>query len=159
MLAQVIYVSRACDPMGAASDKDILDEARTRNARLDLTGFLFRTRSCFVQLLEGPVEAIETVMNLIRADDRHHDIHEWPVNPVEERSFPDFRMGYDDVLMEREEAFIAELQTPGISFPVLRAHIELLSESQPEADRPLIMVARKLIGLDPDTDPDPAPGA
>lgn len=159
MLTQVIYVSRARDPMGADSDKAILDEAHERNAELGLTGFLFRTRSSFVQLLEGPVEAVETVMNLIRKDDRHHDLHEWPPNPVEERSFPDFGMGYDDVLMEREESFIAELQTPGISFPALRAHIELLSQSQSqlESERPLLTVARKLIGMDPG--PDPAPSA
>jgi hypothetical protein len=94
-LHRLLYASKAhVDPCGK-SLRDIVDTATSRNAALGVTGVLCFSGDHFLQLLEGPVSALEELMTSIRGDDRHSILREWPAAPAEDGLwFPQWAMGY-----------------------------------------------------------------
>jgi len=87
-LAQIAYRSRSVGPLGDAERQALLDPARARNEREELTGLLVIGRGAFVQWLEGPRSGVERVWRSIRRDARHRDIVMLPVPARTERLFP-----------------------------------------------------------------------
>jgi len=69
-LTQLIYISR---PFGfdASTLDDILISARRHNARNRITGALICRADLFMQMLEGPRDAVTTTFGRILRDDRH----------------------------------------------------------------------------------------
>jgi hypothetical protein len=94
MIANVLYVSRSLIQMPRDFDQfaDMHFVSLTRNAVLDLTGFLVATPTHFAQYLEGEQSALDDIMVSIRADDRHSDIRLACLEPLVERRFPFWRM-------------------------------------------------------------------
>jgi hypothetical protein len=104
-MQQLIYASRpfGYDAQGLAN---ILATARAANARNDITGALICRSDVFLQLLEGPVQKVETLFDKISQDDRHVDVRVFVRAPVEDRLFPDWTMKHDPArswLWTREE--------------------------------------------------------
>ncbi len=91
---QAFYSSVSTFVDNIAVDQDILRAARRKNGSSGLTGFLFRTKKHYFQLLEGPADGVEEVMDKIRYDSRHHGMREWTAHKAERRVFPDWNMGY-----------------------------------------------------------------
>lgn len=95
MLFELVY-SSAAYPHGATQDAlhDILAKSREKNARLDITGVLLFENDEFVQLLEGPRQAVcDLYYKAIAGDDRHHPHVCWEFE-IEARNFPDWTMGF-----------------------------------------------------------------
>lgn len=92
--ARLIYVSTARPGLIFADIEAILDAARSRNAAEDITGLLLFDGSSFMQLLEGPEDAIERVFSSIADDDRHTGIVRIHSETDVEREFSDWAMGY-----------------------------------------------------------------
>lgn len=92
----LIYVSRGlvAGPVRDEAVADLVAVSLARNARLDVTGALMWTGAFFAQLLEGPEPAVETLMDSIRRDPRHHDIHVVTLEPLPRRRFAPWRMAY-----------------------------------------------------------------
>ncbi|MRX50733.1 hypothetical protein GI374_09800 [Paracoccus sp. S-4012] len=79
------------------SDRDlraILAEARDRNTRLDLTGYLHCEDGSFYQWLEGPPEPLAEVATMIERDRRHQDMRYLLRGTQAVRQFKDWRMGF-----------------------------------------------------------------
>ncbi len=74
MLSTLIYRSRAVTSMNAQDLTDLLMPARARNAALQVTGILLFDGVHFVQLLEGPDEAVNLIFDAIRRDDAHKNV-------------------------------------------------------------------------------------
>jgi hypothetical protein len=93
-LTQLIYTSR---PFGfdAAVLDNILLAARENNARRGLTGALICRADLFMQLLEGPREAVTATLARILRDDRHVDVAIMHCGDATERLFPDWTMRDD----------------------------------------------------------------
>jgi hypothetical protein len=93
---QLIYVSR---PFGfdAAQLDDILLFARARNPTLHITGALISRRDLFVQMLEGPRQAVTDTFGRISQDDRHVEVSLIHAGAAEERLFPNWSMRDDPV--------------------------------------------------------------
>lgn len=94
MLHQVIYSSKAAEPMSAASLQKILDDARTGNEARDITGALVYADGVFLQILEGEKGIVRYVMENIERDTRHHSVKIFFEADVEARAFESFRMAY-----------------------------------------------------------------
>lgn len=94
MLSHAFYVSTSTFGPHNFVDQDILRQARKNNPKLDVTGCLFRSPSCYAQILEGPYGSVEQIMGAIRVDPRHFDIVEWPPTNTTSRCFRDWSMGY-----------------------------------------------------------------
>jgi len=94
-LHRIVHDSVVAVPFGDAGERDIqalLEVARSRNAGLGVTGALFCDGAYFVQLLEGPAEAVEAVFASIQADPRHTDIRVVERGPAETRWFASWHM-------------------------------------------------------------------
>ena len=93
-MQQIIYTSR---PFGfdASVLAGILSVARSKNAQEDITGALICRPDVYVQLLEGPVERVEKLLDKICEDDRHVEVKVLVRSKIEERLFPEWSMKHD----------------------------------------------------------------
>lgn len=94
-LARLVYSSRpdpGAAPWDAAKVQGIADVSARNNAKAGVTGSLLFVDNCFVQVLEGPVSAIETVFERICNDFRHGDVRLVDFVTVEKRMFPTWAM-------------------------------------------------------------------
>ncbi|WP_311276037.1 BLUF domain-containing protein [Methylobacterium sp. WCS2018Hpa-22] len=88
----MLYVSRR-----RATDADIVnivDAARARNARLQVTGALIATDARFAQILEGSQAAIDELMDSIRRDRRHEHVDVVQDRQTAKREFSIWSMAY-----------------------------------------------------------------
>ena len=98
-----IYVSTATCPLSSEQLRDLLNASRQRNKRLGLTGLLLYARNRFIQVLEGPEEAVKEVIGSIRRDYRHKNMDILRYEKKEARNFPDWRMGFRNFIDEMED--------------------------------------------------------
>jgi len=75
----------------------ILVQARRNNRRDDITGALVCRDDLYLQLIEGPPDAINRLYAKIAVDDRHCDLHLLLASTVEERMFPEWDMLDDEM--------------------------------------------------------------
>ncbi len=90
-MKQIIYASR---PFGFDEGglNSILSTARRRNSRNDITGALICRADIYLQLLEGPAEAIGDTYERIKRDDRHLEVMLIRDQEVDRRLFPEWSM-------------------------------------------------------------------
>lgn len=92
-LHRVLYASTATGTtdslLGVAT---ILGESQRNNAQRDLTGALAAHRGLFIQVIEGPEEAIDGLLDRLGRDPRHRDIRVLERTSVERRSFEAWAM-------------------------------------------------------------------
>ena len=93
-MRHLIYLSQATDEYRDANQ--FLPGSRDYNHLHDLTGYLMSYRRNFMQLLEGPDQAVTDVMIKITADRRHHNITIILDEPGQERIFNDWSMAYSN---------------------------------------------------------------
>ena len=96
---QLVYCSRnAIGEMPecglAAEVGKILESSRRNNSKKGLSGALLFTATGFAQVLEGPLDAIETTFERIQVDLRHADVTVLSLQPVERRSFAAWSMAF-----------------------------------------------------------------
>lgn len=92
-LCNLVYCSRAAADVDGATVAHIVSVAQRRNAEGGITGMLVFGSGVFFQWLEGPRNAVLTLMALIRSDRRHENIVQLSENEeVRERLFPTWEM-------------------------------------------------------------------
>lgn len=94
MLVQLIYCSIASHMFSNEELAGLLRFARKNNAKEDITGMLLYSEGSFFQVLEGEEEKIRHLFRTIEKDKRHHSITIVIQEPIAERSFADWTMGY-----------------------------------------------------------------
>ncbi len=94
-LSQVIYVSIAADKITSLDTVKILGESQANNKELGLTGMLLFAEGEFCQVLEGPSQNLELVLDRIQCDRRHLSMRIIFHEPVAERSFSNWAMGFE----------------------------------------------------------------
>lgn len=70
----------------------ILSAARRNNPRLGITGALVCRHDLYLQMIEGPADAIDALFARIEADDRHFDVRLLLSEAMGERMFPNWAM-------------------------------------------------------------------
>jgi hypothetical protein len=95
---RLVYYSRNmttgdADAVAAEVD-DILATSRANNERDEITGALLFNAGCFAQVLEGPLDVVEAAFERIQQDDRHSEVSLLAMEPIIERSFPNWAMGF-----------------------------------------------------------------
>jgi hypothetical protein len=100
-LYNLVYVStRHSD----CADKDlqyILAKSRLLNQVNDITGILLYSNNRFLQYLEGNKDTIWSLYKRISKDKRHRQVTLLYHNPIQERVFPSWQMGYRDLDAEQ----------------------------------------------------------
>ena len=96
-LVHCIYASAAVKDFSKKELQTLLAKARRNNARLQVTGMLLYHEQSFFQVLEGPEETINQLYQVIYNDKRHNRIIKLVQEPIQERAFDDWTMGYAKV--------------------------------------------------------------
>lgn len=96
-LITVAYVSSAMHRMTDDELAAILDVSRERNARDGITGLLLYSDGDFIQVLEGPEAPVRAAVARIRKDDRHTHFTILLDQPIGERVFAGWAMGFKNV--------------------------------------------------------------
>jgi len=88
------YASAATIPFSEAMVRELLSRARAHNASINVTGILLYTSGSFFQLLEGEADVVEPLFARIQSDTRHRRISTLVREPIDEREFEDWSMGF-----------------------------------------------------------------
>ncbi len=86
-LTQVVYVSKARKPFFLDELRELVHQASTNNAQLDVTGMLLYSSGCFMQVLEGEPANVQALFEKISKDSRHFDVQDILRMESEQRSF------------------------------------------------------------------------
>ena len=96
-LLSIVYASTASEPFDDAQLADLLAQSRASNTRRGLTGMLLYRNGRFVQVLEGPEDAVRDIVAVIGQDPRHTGMRVLVEEPLQKRAFADWTMGYQPV--------------------------------------------------------------
>jgi len=105
-LIQVVYCSAAAPDLTLEDIQELLRVARRHNAKRNITGVLLYAGRSFIQVLEGEKKDIDPLINAIERDKRHRNITVIIREPIAERSFEDWLMGYADLRGDEVEKII-----------------------------------------------------
>lgn len=94
MVYQTIYSSESATPMQAAELEELLEHARSSNARKGITGALVYVDGVFLQILEGDTQIIHELMARIARDVRHETVTVLKQGEIPSPSFSDWKMAY-----------------------------------------------------------------
>jgi hypothetical protein len=90
-LRRITYVSRTRQSISEPDIRQIWGAAEVLHRRMDLSGLLAFTGPHFVQVIEGDSHDVETLMDMIRADTRHAELHVFCDETIERRRFDHWR--------------------------------------------------------------------
>ena len=92
---QLVYVSTAAWKLGSEDLNEILDISRGKNRQRGVTGILLHLDQGFLQVLEGPKQAVRDTFDEIVGDHRHTGLRILVEQDAGERLFGDWNMGFD----------------------------------------------------------------
>ena len=121
-LSQYFYVSQLACGSNAASVAAILAQAREGNARHGITGLLVFDGQNFVQYLEGPSAAVQSLAARIAADPRHAGMSVLHRGPLPRRRCARYELGYAD---PTEEGALTALLGPLRGEPALMRFLSM----------------------------------
>jgi uncharacterized membrane protein (DUF373 family) len=93
-MIQISYISSATAPMSTSDLLQLLRQCRDNNASRSVTGMLLYANGTFLQVLEGPDQVIDDLVELIKKDKRHKNIQMLYRRAIEHREYSDWSMGF-----------------------------------------------------------------
>jgi hypothetical protein len=96
-LNHLVYVSQADQDFKEHQIPSLLERARTNNGILGLTGMLLYIEGTFFQVLEGESAVLDTLYTTILGDNRHTQVTQIIREPIAERNFGEWTMGFSVV--------------------------------------------------------------
>ncbi len=92
-LIEVVYASGATRPFDDEELAELLEKARANNHALGVSGILLYLDGSFLQVLEGPEEAVHALYDKIALDKRHNNVLVLKKSSIETRTFGEWKMG------------------------------------------------------------------
>lgn len=133
-MLSLIYVSTSVKMMKDDELLDILKVSRENNETGNVTGMLLYKGGNFMQVLEGPDDAVNAVFEKIKKDPRHKDVSVISREQIQVRQFPSWEMAFqnlDNPAIKNEPGYSQFLQDEFTANVYrenpLRAYIMLLS--------------------------------
>ncbi len=93
-MLSIAYVSAATQEMSDDDIAAILTQSRANNAYRELTGALLYHRGRFIQVLEGPDDAVNDRFAVIAQDSRHSGVQKISEKQIGARQFAEWTMGF-----------------------------------------------------------------
>ena len=122
----MIYMSSLAGPVEALLP-GILAQAVRNNVRNGLTGMLLCADGNVLQVLEGEEDALHATFAKIERDSRHKDVFVLTQEPIEQRCFSQWSMGYRQLLQ-------SDLAAMGASASIFKCSPEELQERVAPSD-------------------------
>jgi hypothetical protein len=95
-MLRILYFSQATNAVTPDQIRDILESSQRNNAAAGITGVLIHGGGLFMQVLEGPENAVLRLYVKILDDRRHSNGQLIHISPVSERMFESWSMGVLD---------------------------------------------------------------
>lgn len=105
-LIQVIYVSTAASDISEHETAEYLKEVRATNRKNDVSGMMLYLAGCLLVLLEGEAHQVDAASREIVA--RKREMRAIFREPVAEREFPDWIMGFEAVAPDEAARLLGE---------------------------------------------------
>jgi Sensors of blue-light using FAD len=96
-LTHLIYSSTAAPQVGESDLKKILEVARSKNSQRSVTGMLLYISRSFFQILEGEEATLMELFTTISADPRHGKVTKIIQEPIAQRDFGEWTMGFSEM--------------------------------------------------------------
>lgn len=112
------YLSATSVRWTPAALEELLEQSRTSNADVEVTGVLLYSGGSFIQTLEGPEDAVDDVMARVQADPRHTGVEVLRRDEVAARSFAGWSMGFRQLPAERADTI------PGFTDYLRNGHVD-----------------------------------
>lgn len=96
MTLQTIYISAAATPFQSQELAELLAKSRQNNSENGVGGILVYHQGSFLQVLEGPDQAVEETLERIKNDPRHNNFRLLFKDSVEEPEYEEWSMGFVD---------------------------------------------------------------
>lgn len=93
-LIELSYISEADHLFSEEELAELLSSARAKNLDNQITGLLLYKAPLFMQLIEGPEDVVLELFETIKQDPRHGNVSGLVRDPITERTFPDWQMGF-----------------------------------------------------------------
>lgn len=97
-LHAIAYASTAARDLTEADLDGVVEESRRLNAAAGVTGVLLYCDGNFMQYIEGPADAVAQAFARIRASRWHYQVNELMDQPIAEREFAQWSMGFSRCL-------------------------------------------------------------
>lgn len=128
---RVLYRSRATFQPSAAQLQELLAKARAENARLQISGLLLYSEGMFVQVLEGPEEAVRALYAKIEQDPRHTRVDTVSEGLQPARQFAEWSMDFGLVEGPEVERVLSAIEgqesRPGLN--IVNARLQALLQA------------------------------
>jgi hypothetical protein len=92
-----IYFSSETQPFSDEDLEKLHGQCIKGNSGLAITGMLLYKGNKFLQVIEGPDQAVEDLFSIIKADPRHKDVVQVVDRPIEHREFQKWEMGFKNL--------------------------------------------------------------
>lgn len=129
MIYQIAYMSAARPGMRDAEVHDILRASTANNRRDGLSGMLLLVDGTFFQVLEGEKDMVEKTYSRVAKDSRHSALIRVLERNRDERSFPDWTMGFEKVFHGDPGGDILPVDAGDLT---KNPNVELLRKQAPE---------------------------
>lgn len=97
MLYELLYSSASTQQMHSSELLQLLEHARQKNTRLQISGMLLYHRHEFMQIIEGEKDTVLRLWKKIHADERHSSPSVIYEGPITDRGFAGWSMGFRDL--------------------------------------------------------------
>ncbi len=120
-LVHCIYCSASTKVVKPTDLATLLAECREKNSKAGLTGMLLYSERTFFQVLERDRPVVEALLEKLTLDKRHARVTKILLEPIEQRSFAQWSMGYSKITKKE----LADI--PGLNdfFAQGRSYMEL----------------------------------
>jgi hypothetical protein len=132
---QLAYISTGRSEITPDVLREILNASRTNNERVGVTGLLVSGGNRFLQVLEGPIKAVNDTYNRIEQDKRHFATVVLTSRSISARAFGEWSMAFkhgsrasDGSLREIVYGITENLKDPGLQAD-FRGFAELHSQA------------------------------
>ncbi len=118
--------------------QSLLAFSRNFNEQQNITGILLYANAYFIQVLEGDRNTLLSLYRQIQNDSRHVNVTTILEEPLAERLFPDWSMGYKEIAEEElrnipglNNLLVDEVDEPDVPCAEIYQHIKKF-RSQPD---------------------------
>lgn len=125
---RLIYRSRSIeDVISNVTLRELIDICQHNNEQAGITGLLVLSDECFLQVLEGPLAAVNRLFGNISRDKRHRDVELLSFEQIGPRFFDQWTMrlvDFDDLPMSHRKFLASKYAThdAGVVIP-MRLHL------------------------------------
>jgi hypothetical protein len=116
-LLRLTYASRASEWLTRDDLRTIAAVAQRNNREAGLTGLLLYVEGDFLQVIEGPPDAVESLFEAIERDERNQHVTRLSTERILRRAFADWSMGCFEVGLEQLEGdsfFVLDSDAPRV---------------------------------------------